>query len=310
MTNVGLNVVLPLFGVMATGYVAGRTGMLSREGSAALSRFVFVFALSALVFIALARVKVSDFFDWPFIGALGGGMAIMFALSMIFARFVFPDTLTAHGLHALSGMYSSTGYVGLPIVLMVFGDKELIPGIIGTVVTGAVFLPLTVLIAEIDRGRREGRVSFKPLLDVVKTPVLVATVAGLAVSAAGIPVPQPISRFCDILAGAFVPCSLFAAGLFIAGCSVEGEKKEIAWLTLVKMVLHPALSWWLAYHLFHLPGNQPAIVVIQAALPTGVPVFVLAQQYGAFVTRASAVVVVTTALSVVSLTALILLLAP
>lgn len=310
MTDVGLNVVLPLFGVMAAGYVAGRTGMLSREGSAALSRFVFVFALSALVFIALARVKVSDFFDWPFLGALGGGMAATFVFSLVFARFVFPDSPTAHGLHALSSMYSSTGYVGLPIVLMVFGDGALIPGIIGTVITGAAFLPIAVLIAEIDKGRRAGAVTFKPLLDVLKTPVLIATVAGLAVSAAGIPVPQPISRFCDILAGAFVPCSLFAAGLFIAGCSVEGEKKEIAWLVFVKMVLHPAVTWWLAYKVFHLPGNLPAIAVLQAALPAGVPVFVLAQQYGTFVTRSSAVIVVTTALSVATLTGLVLILAP
>ena len=76
------------------------------------------------------------------------------------------------------------------------------------------------------------------------------------------------------------------------------------------MVLHPTLTWWLAYRVFELPGNLAAIVVIQAALPAGVPVFVLAQQYGTFVTRSSAVIVVTTALSVATLTGLVLILAP
>jgi malonate transporter len=307
LANASVNVVLPLFGIMLAGYLAGRYEVLTEGSSAVLSRFVFAVSLPALVFISLSRVTVEDFFDWPFLGALGGGMLSIFCLSLVVARIAFPDSLTALGLHGLTAMFSSTAYIGLPVVLMVFGNAGLIPGIIGAVITGAVFLPLGIILAEIDKSRvrGEGAFTLAPLIAVLRNPIIVATAAGLAVSASGIAVPVPLATFCETLSAAFIPCALFAAGLFISGCSVKGETKEIAWLVFAKLVLHPLVTWWFAYRVFELEGNLPAIAVLQAALPSGVPVFVLAQQYNTFVTRSSAVIVVSTTISVVTLSVLL-----
>ena len=82
--------------------------------------------------------------------------------------------------------------------------------------------------------------------------------------------------------------------------------KEIGWLVFVKLALHPLITWWLADRVFELEGILPAIAVIQAALPSGVPVFVLAQQYGSFVARSNAVIVISTALSVFTLSGLLI----
>ncbi len=267
-------------------------------------------ALPALIFISLSKVPVAAFFDWPFLAALGGGMLATFCLALLVARFAFANSLTAQGLHALTAMFSSTGYIGLPIVLMVFGEAALVPGIIGAVITGAVFLPLGIVLAELDRSRKGSGSALAPLARVLCSPVLLATAAGLGVSAKGLAVPAVLAGFCELLGGAFIPCALFAAGLFVAGCSVKGEVGEIAWLVFAKLLLHPLITWWLAYRVFALEGILPAVAVIQAALPSGVPVFVLAQQYRSFVTRSSSVIVLSTALSVVTLSALLLVLTP
>lgn len=293
---------------MLTGYLAGYFKLLREGSSEILSRFVFVVSLPALIFVSLSQVPVGEFFDWPFLGALGGGMFIMFCAGMLVARFLFPGNLTALGLHAITAMYSSTGYIGLPLVLIVFGDAALVPGIIGAVITGAFFLPLCIILAEIDKGRGERHVALTPLVALLGNPVLLATVVGLTVSAVGITVPVPMVTFCELLGGAFIPCALFAAGLFMAGCSIKGKATEIGWLVFAKLVLHPVITWWLAYRVFALEGILPAVAVIQAALPTGVPVFVLAQKYGTYVTRSSAVIVVSTAISVFTLSALIVFL--
>lgn len=293
---------------MLTGYLAGHFEILSESSSEILSRFVFVVSLPALIFVSLSSVPVEDFFDWPFLGALGGGMLAMFCLGLLVARLVFPDSPTALGLHALTAMYSSTGYIGLPLVLMVFGDAALVPGIIGAVITGAIFLPLSIVFAEIDKGRGERHVAVAPLIALFRNPVLLSTAAGLTVSAIGITIPGPMVTFLELLGGAFIPCALFAAGLFIAGCSVTGKMAEIGWLVFAKLLLHPLITWWLAYRVFALEGILPAIAVLQAALPSGVPVFVLAQQYNTFVTRSSAVIVLSTVLSVITLSALLIFL--
>jgi predicted permease len=94
----------------------------------------------------------------------------------------------------------------------------------------------------------------------------------------------------------------------MSGCSVRGETKEITWLVFAKLLLHPLITWYLAYHMFALKGILPAVAVLQAALPSGVPVFVLAQQYNTFVSRSSAVILISSVMSVVTLTVLLFVL--
>lgn len=309
MHNDSITVVLPLIAIMLAGYLAGRVKLLPENGSMVISRFVFLVAMPAFIFISLARIPVEDFFNWPYLAVLGGGMLVIFVLGIIVARYAFPDSLTAHSLHALTAMFSSTAYIGLPLILVVFGEAGLVPGIIGAVITGAVFMPLAIILAETDRGRAGRKVATASMVAVMRNPLLVATAAGLLTSASGVSVAAPVTTFCELLGEAFIPCALFAAGLFISGCSVKGEVKEISWLVFVKLLLHPLITWWLAFYVFELEGTLASIAVLQAALPSGVPVFVLAQHYGTFVTRSSAVIVVSTVLSILTLSAMFILLA-
>jgi len=293
---------------MVGGYLSGRFKLLPATASEVLSRFVFVIALPALIFASLSSITIAEFFNWRYIGTLGGGMLAMFCIGMTVARYLFPGSLTAIGLHGLTAMYSSTAYIGLPLILAVFGDVARVPGIIGAIITGLVFLPLAIVLAEIDRNGSGGFRIWPPLCAVFTRPPIIATVAGLSVSAVGVDIPLPITTFFELLGGAFVPCALFAAGLFIAGCSVRGATAEISWLVFAKLILHPLITWWLAYRVFELEGILPLVAVVQAALPSGVPVFVLAQQYKTFVTRSSAAIVFSTAISVVTLSMLFIFL--
>jgi hypothetical protein len=293
---------------MVAGYLAARFRLLPDTASEVLSRFVFVVALPSLIFTSLSRISVAEFFNWQYIGALGGGMLIMFGIGMIVSRSAFPGSLTATALHGMTAMYSSTAYIGLPLILTVFGDAARVPGIIGAIITGLVFAPLTIFIAEFDRGRGGGAHILSPLLAVVMRPPIIAVAVGLIVSASGVAIPIPVGKFFALLGGAFVPCALFAAGLFIAGCSIRGATAEITWLACAKLLLHPLVTWWLAFHVFALDPLFATVAVIQAALPSGVPVFVLAQQYRTFVTRSSAVIALSTAISVLTVSALFVLL--
>jgi hypothetical protein len=293
---------------MVSGYLAARFKLLPDSASKVLSRFVFVIALPSVIFTSLSRISVAEFFNWQYIGALGGGMLIMFCIGLLVAHVAFPGSPTTTALHGLTTMYSSTAYIGLPLILTVFGDDARAPGIIGAIITGLVFSPLAILLAEFDRGRNDRFRFWPPLLALVTRPPIIAVMVGLTVSASGITPPVAVTSFFALLGGAFVPCALFAAGLFIAGCSIRGASIEISWLVCAKLLLHPLITWWLAFHLFELSALYATVAVIQAALPSGVPVFVLAQQYQTFVTRSSAVIAISTAISIVTISALFLLL--
>lgn len=303
-----IDVILPVFAIMLAGVAAARFRLFPDGASEVLSLFVYYAAGPALILVSLSRTPVSDFFNWEFLGALGGGMAAILGFSLLLAARVFPGRLADLGLHGMSSMYSSTGYIGIPLLLIAFGDAAIVPAIIGAVITGALFLPIAIVMAEIDQGRHRANRIWRSLLGAAVSPFVVSTAAGLAISALGLTVPTAAVTFFEILGGGFGPSALFAAGLFIGSRKVQADTKEVGWLVFVKLILQPLLTWWLAYHVFGLSGVWAAAAVIHAALPTGVPVFVVAQRYKTYVERSSAVVVVSTGLSVATLSVLLVLL--
>ena len=306
--SVIVEVILPIFAIMLAGYAAARIRLLVEGASEAISQFVYYAAAPALAFVSLYRTSLEDFFNWAFLGALGGGLVITLCLSLLVAVRFFPGSLTAYGLHGMCTMFPSTGYVGVPLLFIAFGDVGLVPAIIGVVVTGAFFLPISIIFAEIDRGKGRSRNLLRPFAGALASPLVASAVAGLAASASGLQLPAAAVTFFDMLSGAFAPCALFAAGLFMGGRKVRADRKEVTWLVVVKLAIQPLITWWLAYRVFGLDGIWAASAVILAALPTGVPVFVVAQRYGRYVERSAAAVVVSTAVSVFTLSALLIVL--
>ena len=124
----GLEIIAPLIAIMLIGWLTGYSGILTGADSQALSRFVFYIAMPAFIYDSLSGVSLDAFFYWPFLWVLGGGMLVIFWLGFLVARLAFPGSVTDHGLHALTAMFSSTAYIGLPIILIVFGKEWIVPG--------------------------------------------------------------------------------------------------------------------------------------------------------------------------------------
>ena len=305
-----LNVVLPVFGIILAGYLCGRFRLLGEASSEALNRFVYFLALPALFFISTARVGVGDVLNWRFLAGYGGGVIVTAAVAVLGARRLFPNRLAALGLHGLAAIFANTGYMGIPLLVTAFGPAAALPAIIATVLNGAVIMAVGIFIVEIDlsRDRGAGVVVFDALLGVVKSPLVLSAAGGIFCSTLGLPVPEAVARFCDILGAAAPPAALFAIGLFLVGRSLTAGFAETSWLVLHKLLLQPLVTAAIVFALLPMERLWAASAVVLAALPTGSLVFVLAQQYGVYVERSTAAILVSTVLSVVTLFALFALL--
>ncbi|HLB81097.1 MAG TPA: AEC family transporter [Dongiaceae bacterium] len=301
-----LNVVLPVFAIVLAGYLGGRTKLLGEPSSEALNRFVYYVALPALFFVSMARVPVAAIFNWPFLAAYCGGVVATAGLAVAVARLVFPNRLAALGLHGLSATFANTGYMGIPLLVTAFGEVAALPAIIATVLNGAVVMAIGIMIVELDLSRGGGAASIVADVarGVARSPLVLSALAGIAVSSLGLPLPPALATFCDLLGAAAPPCALFAIGLFMVGRSITAGAGEIAWVVALKLVAQPLVTWGLAIPLLGMDRLWAASAVTLAALPTGTLVFVLAQQYGIYTQRATAAILVSTVLSVVTLSAL------
>ncbi len=301
-----LNVVFPIFAIMAAGYAAGRFRLLGKESSEALNGFVYFVALPALFFVSMARVSLEEVFNLPFLGAYGGGAAATFLIAFLVAKFAFPNRLGALGLAGLSAIFANTGYMGIPLLMLAFGEAGMLPAIITTILNGAVIMAFGIVLLELDVHQgKSGLVVLKNVLGgVVRSPLVLSAGAGLAVSGLGLPLPQAVNAFCDILGASAGPCALFAIGLFMVGKSPTAGITEVSWLVFLKLLVQPLITWWLAFHVFTMDPIWAAGALVQSALPTGALVFILAQQYGIYVQRSTAAIMVSTVISLVTLSAL------
>ena len=301
-----VNVVLPVFGITLAGFIAGRTGLLGDQATEALNKFVFYFALPSLLFPAMASIPLDQVFNWPFIAVYCGGMLGTFGVSIILATFVFPNTSSGLVLHAYCGIFANTGYMGIPLFIAAFGPDQTLPAIIATVINSSVVSGLAVILIEMDLARAKSgvRVVGDALLAMLRSPLVFPTIAGIALNVAGIPLPKAVTTLTTLLGNAAGPCALFALGLFLVGKPISAGLGEVGWVVLLKLIVHPLVTWLLIVTLIPLEPFWEMSVIVLAALPTGAIGFLLATRYGIYVQRSSAIILVSTILSVATLSAI------
>jgi predicted permease len=300
-----INVVLPVFAIIASGWFCGRIGLLGDGASQALNGFTYFAALPALFFGAMATAPLKATFNLPFIVDYLGAVAILAALTWAVAGRLFPGRGDQIGLQNMAANFSNTGYMGIPLLLTAFGEAGKLPAVISTVLNGAIVMPFYIAVVEYTRSDAEhrGQVFADAGLGVIKSPLVISAVLGILWSAFGLPVPVFLAKYCEILGSAAPPAALFAMGLFMVGKSFKGDRSEIALLTGMKLLIHPLLAFGMLL-LIPLERVWADSLLVLAALPTGSLVFVLSNLYGVYTQRSTGVIIVTTFVSIVTLSLL------
>lgn len=295
---------LPFFAIIGLGYGAGRSGFFPPEATAWLTRFVFYFALSAMLLRFSASFPLSQILDWNFLAAylLGTAAVYLIALAVAFAR---GRPLAEAAFEAQCASSGNTGFLGLPLLAMLLGPQAVGPTMMVLAVDMIVFSSLIVILVT---AAREGRLRLSVLgsvgMGLVKNPMIVSLVAGFLWAATGWPVPQPVDSFLTTLGAAATPGALFAIGASLA--TKAAVRLAIAgWLSFAKLVLHPVAVAFCALVLFPVDPRAAAVMIAAASLPVAGNVYILAAHYNVAPLRVSASILVSTTLSVATVTAVI-----
>ena len=303
-----LTVSVPVFGLILCGYLAGTFGVLGAPSSDALNRFVYYFALPALLFIFVARAPLERILYWPFLAAWGGSLIVTYTLTAILGKFLYRDQLAPISLRAMNATFANTGYMGIPLAITAFGDDAALPAIIATAVMSILLIGPTITLIEagLTQQRNTSLVVRDVTFALAKNPLIVSVVAGALVPVFGIALPLALAKFCDLLSAAAGPCALFAIGLFISSQTLGRHVGEASLITGIKLIVHPLVAWLLVT-VFRVEPLWATVAILMAALPAGVNCFVLAQRYNVYVATTSATILLSTGLSVVTVSLLLVL---
>ena len=295
---------LPFFAIIGLGYWAGRTRFFSAEATAYLTKFVFYFALSAMLFRFSANLSLAEVLNWRLIGGYLMGCLAIYGLATLVAMLRKQDIATA-AVEAQCATIGNVGFLGVPMLTLLMGAEAIGPVMMVLAVDLIVFSSLIVILIT---GSRDGRMHIGVLktvtLGLLRNPMIVAISLGFVWSALEIPIPDPMNEFLAILGGAATPGALFAIGASLAGKSAE--RVEVAlWLTFAKLILHPLFVAVAVLWILPIDTYSASVVIAAAALPVAGNVYMLAQHYGVAPHRASAAILFSTVISIATVSVVI-----
>lgn len=290
---------------MIGGFVLGKSALLDEIKVKGLTAYVFWFAIPLLLFRGGSKLGASggEGFEAGVLAAYFAASAAVYIFAFSANWRIFRGRGAEPPLAAMTSAYGNSVMMGIPLAEIFFGTPGLAvaTGIIAC--SAPLYYGVSTFLIEVRLGNANSPIDLvkETLLGILKTPVILAMAAGICFGLTGLEVHPIAERFIDTGAAAAAPTALFALGATLASFKIAGDLAEAGTISALKLVLNPTLAWILATFVFPMPLEIVIIVTMMAALPCAVNPFLLASRYDAYSRRASAAIVLSTGISIVSI---------
>ncbi|MCB1464983.1 MAG: AEC family transporter [Nitratireductor sp.] len=293
-------IVLPVFLILGTGYVAARTGYLSDTFADGLNAFAIRLAVPILLFRALYRLDLSQGMQVPMLLSFYTGAFTCFATGIVLARLFWkrsPGEAVAVGFTAT---FSNSLLLGIPIVERAFGEAALTPAFGIVALHAPVIYIVGIVTMELSRrdGRSLGETLITALRSIVANPLMFGILAGVTANLSGIEIPEPVMAPINMLANAALPVAIIGIGATLTRYGLKADWTEALMVSALALFLHPAIVLVLTHFALGLPAQYAAVAVIVASMPPGMNVYIFASLYNRAVALAASTLLIATALSV------------
>jgi len=288
-----LEIVLPLFIVMAVGYTCKKMELITEDLAKKMNGLVFRVFLPVLLCkniytSSLDSLSNPGIFVFAFVGIL----IMFFALLAVVPRLEKDRQKCSAIIHA--SFRSNYAYFGIPLVQSIFPNTDTSVASLLVVIVVPLFNVLAVVVLEMYRG---GKADAKQIIKKILTnPLIIGSLAGLVILLTGIQIPTILKKPIDDLSKVASPLALFLLGASINFSKTGDHVKQLAMAVLGKLVIFP-LAAVVIGALLGMRGVELASLLIIFGAPTAVNSAVMAQQMGSDADLATEAVVFTTAFS-------------
>ena len=298
-----LNIVLPIFLVMVTGFFCRQINLVSKENISAINKLVFKVFLPASLCQSLMKIDSSSIVN-PGVLAFGFiGVLVVFLLSFVIIPRVEKDN-SRRGVMIQGLFRSNYAIFGIPICEALFPQGDGGVAAMMVIATVPLFNALAVISLETFRG---GKADIKKILiGIAKNPLIWGCIIGYAVMQFRVPVPAFVSSTISKLASIASPLALFALGGSINLQSFRHNARPLSIVVLGRLVVIPLMALAAAYAVGY-RGAEFAVMMIVFGSPCAVSSYTMAAQMDGDAELAAQQIMLTTILSSVSMFAMIFL---
>ncbi|MEM7206402.1 MAG: AEC family transporter [Pseudomonadota bacterium] len=307
--NSVVDITLPVFGIALLGYFATRLKFFSAEAGTGLARFVFDFAIPALLVRTFANADLPSALPINYLLSYYIPVALFYVLGMLLAAKVYGRPLAGQAITGFSCCYGNGILLGLPLVLLTFGDEASIPYFILLSMHALTLFTTVTVLLEVSRNRDANilRKVGNVLLGLLKNPILIGIVCGIALNRLHIEIPTSIDTALRYFQNAVAACSLFALGVSMTRYRIAGQLTQSIVVTITKNLGLPLIVYLSCSMVFGMSAHWTFVAVLLAAQPTGVNAYIFAERYNTAQALTTTTVFISTALSLITLPTLLYL---
>lgn len=296
MVHVLTHNILPIFSMLALGFLLGRAGKVARDEATAINRVAFLVLQPALVFPLISGLNWDDL-RLDAIAIYASCQIIMFIVAYMIARRILRrDTLEAW-LLAMTTVFVNTLLYIWPISFLLYGEAASVP--ITSLVAWDTAFTFAFFIVTTDLMVNRQASAAQSLRRVSMNPVLIAIVLGVVSNSLDFAPPEPVLTALHFAGAGAAPLTLLALGVILSGHSLVPSSTIIT-ISALKLLAFPALVW-AALHLGQRPLEWNTLLVLGAAGPSGAMAFALAVLHGVRTDQIAPVIIWTSVLSLFSL---------
>lgn len=288
-------VILPVFVMVAIGYVAQRFLSLDLK---TLSRFALYVLVPCMVFTAMARTTISPYEFGQSVVFYAITMTLLYGISALAARALQLDRAAASSFH-ISILFTNCVNVGFPILLLAYGAAAVERGLIYMILMQIVLQTFGVYLAA--RGKADWRNAARR---VAQMPGMYAMVLGVAVNAFAIPIPVTIFDPLKLVGDSILPFLLVVLGMQLAEVNLRGQWFVASVATFIRLVVAAIVSIGVA-ELLGLHDITRRALILENSMPTAIFGVALAQEFDTAPDLITTVIFISTLVSMFTLTVLI-----
>jgi predicted permease len=300
----------PLFLLVLAGYLLAASGRWPKAVSDALAKFVFAVAVPALLFSLMSDLSRLPPVDARLLVAFFGGCLVVFVLGRAIGLWLFGLDGVQQSVFALGGIFANNVLLGVPIAKATLGEAAM-PSVALVLVFNSLTLwtLVTVSVEWARHGEMSARGFGNTLRSVLTNPIVASVLVGTAFGLSGLPLPALVGTPLSLLGQSAIPLSLVVLGMGLAEYGIRAGWREASAITAIKLLVQPLVVWLLA-RLLGLPPVETQAVVLLAALSVGVNVYLMAREFDALQGPVATSMVMSTALSALTVPLVLALLAP
>ncbi|THF62045.1 AEC family transporter [Pseudothauera rhizosphaerae] len=281
----------PIFVILALGVLLLRTGMLTDAFVDGGSRLVFNIALPALLFVSISGTRIEEAANFGLVGYGAAATLAAFVLLEWLARcFIEPER--DRGVVVQGAFRSNMGIIGLAYCINAYGEAGLVASSLYLGLITILFNVLAVITLQRSLHRGGGGMA-RVFKGIVRNPLIIGIVAGLVVSATGLPLPKVALQSGQYLADLTLPLALLCTGASLDFRSLREDLRSTLFASLAKMAAIPLL-FVAGGAALGFRGIELGVLLLMSSAPTAAASYVMVRAMGGNAPLAANIIALTT----------------